>query len=93
VKFDENRQPHHVVVHLDDPVLYRCPMLFMENIERLRFTESEVTSLRDYLKKADSCGLTISGAAPPGTIGRASSRRLCADTLAVMRVFPPGTAE
>ena len=26
-------------------------MLFMENVERLRFTESEVTSLRDYLKK------------------------------------------
>jgi len=51
VKFDENRQPHHVVVHLDDPVLYRCPMVFIENVERLRFTESEVTSLRDYLKK------------------------------------------
>ena len=51
VKFDANRQPHHVVVHLDDPVLYRCPMLFMENVERLYFSESEVTSLRDYLKK------------------------------------------
>src|SRR4051812_35854353 len=33
VKFDINRQPHHVVVHLDDPVLYRCPMLFIENVE------------------------------------------------------------
>jgi hypothetical protein len=51
VKFDVNRQPHHVVVHLDDPVLYRCPMLFMENVERLHFSESEVTSLRDYLMK------------------------------------------
>src|SRR5258705_2392831 len=30
VKFDVNRQPHHVGVHLDDPVLYRCPMLFIE---------------------------------------------------------------
>ena len=51
VKFDANRQPHHVVVHIDDPVLYRCPMLFIENVERLYFSESEVTSLRDYLKK------------------------------------------
>jgi len=51
VKFDVNRQPHHVVVNLDDPVLYRCPMLFMENVERLHFSESEVTSLRDYLTK------------------------------------------
>ena len=51
VKFDANRQPHHVVVHLDDPVLYRCPMVFIENVERLHFSESEVTSLRDYLKK------------------------------------------
>ena len=51
VKFDPNRQPHHVVVHLDDPVLYRCPMLFMENVETLRCAESEVISLRDYLMK------------------------------------------
>jgi hypothetical protein len=51
VKFDANRQPHHVVVHVDDPVLYRCPMLFIENVERLHFSESEVASLRDYLKK------------------------------------------
>ena len=51
VKFDVNRQPHHVVVNLDDPVLYRCPMLFMENVERLHFSESEVISLRDYLTK------------------------------------------
>jgi hypothetical protein len=51
VKFDANRQPHHVVVRLTDPVLYRCPMLFMENVETLRFTPGEITSLRDYLKK------------------------------------------
>ncbi|MBI4486569.1 MAG: hypothetical protein HY655_11215, partial [Acidobacteria bacterium] len=32
VKFDPDRQPHHVVVRLDDPLLYRCPMVFMENV-------------------------------------------------------------
>jgi hypothetical protein len=51
VKFDVNRQPHHVVVRLDDPVLFRCPMLFMENVETLRFSESEVIGLRTYLQK------------------------------------------
>lgn len=51
VKFDPNRQPHFVVVRLTDPIIYRCPMLFMENVETLRFTPGEVTSLRDYLQK------------------------------------------
>jgi hypothetical protein len=51
VKFDADRQPHYVVVRLDDPVLNRCPMLFMENVETLQFRESEVLGLRDYLKK------------------------------------------
>ena len=32
VKFDADRQPHHVVVSLNDPLLYRCPMLFMEDV-------------------------------------------------------------
>jgi Domain of unknown function (DUF4159) len=51
VKFDPNRQPHHVVVRLDDPTLFRCPMLFMENVERLRFTEQDILGLRAYLQK------------------------------------------
>jgi hypothetical protein len=51
VKFDENRQPHHVVIPLTDPLLYKCPMLFMENVETLRFSESEVAALRTYLLK------------------------------------------
>jgi hypothetical protein len=51
VKFDPNRQPHHVVVRLDDPTLYRCPALFMENVEMLRFTETEILGLRNYLLK------------------------------------------
>src|SRR6185437_4600987 len=30
VKVDQDRQPNYVVVPLTDPLLYRCPMLFME---------------------------------------------------------------
>lgn len=52
VKLDANRQPHHVIVRLDDPALFRCPMLFMENVESLRgFSEAETAGLRDYLLK------------------------------------------
>ncbi len=51
VKFGPDNQPHHVVVRLDDPTLFRCPALFIENVERLRFTESEIAGLRDYLLK------------------------------------------
>jgi hypothetical protein len=51
VKSDATGQPEHVVVRLDDPLLFRCPMLFMENVEFLRFSEQEVASLRSYLMK------------------------------------------
>ncbi len=51
VKFHENRQPHHVVVRLDDPTLFRCPVLFLENVEMLRFSDQEVMGLRAYLLK------------------------------------------
>jgi hypothetical protein len=51
VRFDENRQPHYVVIRLDEPQLFRCPMLFMENVEQLRFTEQDVVGLRNYLLK------------------------------------------
>lgn len=51
VKFDGNRQPHHVVVSLTDPLLYRCPVLFMLNIGTARFTPEEIQRLRDYFLK------------------------------------------
>lgn len=51
VKFLPDNQPHHVVVRLDDPALFRCPALFIEAVEQLQFTESEVIGLRDYLLK------------------------------------------
>jgi hypothetical protein len=51
VKFDPDRQPHHVVVSLTDPLLYRCPLLFIEDVGSLQFTEEEVRRLRDFLLK------------------------------------------
>ena len=51
VKWDPNRQPVHVVVRLDDPLLYRCPVLFMEDVGTIGLSEAEVVSLRNYLLK------------------------------------------
>ena len=51
VKFDVNRQPHHVVVSLTDPLLFRCPLLFMEDIGTVEFSPDEVLRLREYFMK------------------------------------------
>jgi hypothetical protein len=51
VKLDKDRQPGFVVVALNDPLLYRCPMLFMEDVGTIEFTEEEVRSLRQYFLK------------------------------------------
>jgi Domain of unknown function (DUF4159) len=51
VKLDVERQPNTVVVRLTDPLLYRCPMLFMEDTGTVQFTDREVDSLRTYFQK------------------------------------------
>ena len=51
VRFDQNREPHHVIVRLDGPELSRCPVLFMENVEQIHFTEQDVVGLQTYLLK------------------------------------------
>ena len=51
VKLDERRQPHHVVVPLHDPLLARCPMVFMTDIETAQLTPPEVEGLREFLLK------------------------------------------
>ncbi len=51
VKFDSNRQPHHIVVSLTDPLLFRCPMLFLVNHGSAWFSPEEASRLREYLQK------------------------------------------
>jgi hypothetical protein len=51
VKLDAERQPNYVVIALTDPLLYRCPMLFMEDIGTAGFTEPEVKNLRQFFLK------------------------------------------
>jgi hypothetical protein len=51
VKLGEDRQPRHVVVSLSDPLLYRCPVLFMEDVGALEFAEDDIRPLREFLLK------------------------------------------
>jgi uncharacterized protein DUF4159 len=51
VKLDSERQPNYVVVGLNDPLLFRCPMLFMEDIGTAEFSEAEVKNLRAFFLK------------------------------------------
>jgi hypothetical protein len=51
VKFDDYGNPVHVVVSLSDPLLYRCPMLFMTHFGELGLSGAEATQLRDYFEK------------------------------------------
>jgi hypothetical protein len=51
VKWEPNRQPVHVVVRLSDPLLFNCPVLVMEDVGTIGFSEAEVVNLRNYLMK------------------------------------------
>jgi len=51
VRLDANRQPNFVVIPLTDPLLFRCPVLFMEDTGTMRLSDEEVRALHDYLVK------------------------------------------
>jgi hypothetical protein len=51
VKVDADRQPNYVTVSLTDPLLFHCPLLFMEDVGTAQFSKEEVTSLRQFLLK------------------------------------------
>jgi hypothetical protein len=51
VRLNADRQPNTVVVPLGDPLLFRCPMLFMEDVGTAEFNDAEVQALRDFFEK------------------------------------------
>ena len=51
VKMKADGQPDNVVIRLTDPLLYRCPFLYMEDVGTALFSDEEVAQLRDYLLK------------------------------------------
>lgn len=51
VRLGPDHQPVYVVVRLDSPLLFHCPILFLSDVGTIELTENEVTNLRHYLKK------------------------------------------
>ena len=51
VPVDQSRQPNYVVVALSDPMLFKCPVLFMEDVGTAEFSEPEVANLRSFFLK------------------------------------------
>jgi hypothetical protein len=51
VKLEASGQPDYVVVHLSDPLLSHCAMLYMEDVGTARFSDEDVAGLRAYLLK------------------------------------------
>jgi len=51
IRLNEDRQPNTVVVSLSDALLFRCPMLFMEDVGTAEFSDMEVRTLREFFQK------------------------------------------
>jgi hypothetical protein len=51
VRFNEDQEPNTAVVALSDELLFRCPIVFMEDIGTAEFNEAEVTNLRAFFEK------------------------------------------
>lgn len=51
VRFDPERIPFYVTLKLDDPLLFKCPILFMSDVGTLGFNEAEIKNLQRYFAK------------------------------------------
>ena len=51
VSFDATGQPRHLIVQLTDAELFQCPVIIMQEVGRLLFTNEDAARLRTYLLK------------------------------------------
>jgi hypothetical protein len=51
IQWDARHDPTFVVIDLADPLLYRCPVLFMEDVGTAAFTPEEAQNLREFFLK------------------------------------------
>jgi hypothetical protein len=51
VSFDATKQPNHLIVRLTGDELYRCPIILMQEVGRVFFTDEDARRLREYLLK------------------------------------------
>ena len=51
VSIDPGGQPNHLIVQLTSDELYQCPIIIMQEVGRLLFTNEDAAKLRTYLEK------------------------------------------
>jgi hypothetical protein len=51
VSFNGAGEPNHLIVRVDGDELYRCPLILMQEVGRLYFSDSDAARLRAYLLK------------------------------------------
>jgi hypothetical protein len=51
VAFDAPGQPQHLIVGVSADEMFQCPMIMMQEVGRLFFSDEDVTRLRSYLLK------------------------------------------
>lgn len=51
IRRDADGNPVHVVVHLDSPLIFNCPVLFLSDAGTIGLTNSEIDNLRLYFEK------------------------------------------
>lgn len=51
VSFDKGGAPKHLIVRLTDDELFQCPVIIMQEVGRLFFSNDEAARLRSYLLK------------------------------------------
>ena len=74
-------EPNHLVVRLTDDALFNCPMIQMEDVGTMRFSEIEVVRLREYLLKGGFLYVDdFWGECGVGAVGRGDRPRAAAKT-------------
>ena len=48
---DSDHKPLHVVVRLDSPLIFRCPVLFLSDVGTIGLKDAEIDNLRKYFEK------------------------------------------
>ena len=51
VSFDDQKEPNHLLLRLDQPELFRCPFIMMTEVGGLYLGDDEAANLRNYLLK------------------------------------------
>lgn len=51
IRLDSEYKPVHVVVRLDSPLIFYCPVIFLSDVGTIGLTDGEVANLRHYLEK------------------------------------------